>query len=64
MIINKIIITKFRLKMYFFDPELEQAALKAYFEDPITDDTENEDSNEDYYDGAHQNKYLNHKVFS
>jgi hypothetical protein len=34
--------------MYFFDPELEQAALKAYFDDPLTEDSDIEDSDEDY----------------
>ena len=34
--------------MYFFDPELEQAALKAYFEDPVTEDSDIQDLNEEY----------------
>jgi hypothetical protein len=43
--------------MYFFDPELEKAALKAYFEDPISENSEIEDSNEKYYENDHQNTH-------
>jgi hypothetical protein len=36
--------------MYFFDPEIEQAALKAFHEDPLTEESDAYYSNDDSFD--------------